>query len=175
MTDGPPSSPTRCSAPCSSTETWAGTRQTPIPRRQRCSIGCASGRKRCRSSCLPIAKVRSARSRSTSQKWSKNSCGCSRGALTSRPAASSRRWRDREQILPPYARALANYSLVREHSWSAPRHQGGMAFTKLPAGRCESVALRPRRYCARWTSLLLTRSAQRRLTSPRGGTRRARA
>ena len=43
--------------------------------------------------------------------------------------------RYREQILPPYARALANYSLVREHSWSAPGHQGGMAFTKLPAGR----------------------------------------
>src|SRR5262245_61033153 len=43
--------------------------------------------------------------------------------------------RYREQILPPYARALANYSLIREHSWSAPGHQGGMAFTKLPAGR----------------------------------------
>ena len=43
--------------------------------------------------------------------------------------------RYREQLLPPYARALANYSLLREHSWSAPGHQGGMAFTKLPAGR----------------------------------------
>ena len=39
------------------------------------------------------------------------------------------------QILPPYARALANYAQLREHSWSAPGHQGGIAFTKLPAGR----------------------------------------
>ena len=39
------------------------------------------------------------------------------------------------QILPPYARALANYAQLREHSWSAPGHQGGIAFTKLPVGR----------------------------------------
>jgi arginine decarboxylase len=39
------------------------------------------------------------------------------------------------QILPPYARALAQYARLREHSWSAPGHQGGIAFTKLPAGR----------------------------------------
>jgi arginine decarboxylase len=39
------------------------------------------------------------------------------------------------QLLPPYARAMANYSQIREHSWSAPGHQGGIAFTKLPAGR----------------------------------------
>src|SRR4029079_9024195 len=32
-------------------------------------------------------------------------------------------------------RALAVYSQLREHSWSAPGHQGGIAFTKLPAGR----------------------------------------
>ncbi len=38
-------------------------------------------------------------------------------------------------LLPPYARALAEYSRVREHSWSAPGHQGGVAFTKLPVGR----------------------------------------
>ena len=50
-----------------------------------------------------------------------------------RVVAAMARYRD--QILPPYARALANYSLIREHSWSAPGHQGGMAFTKLPAGR----------------------------------------
>jgi arginine decarboxylase len=43
--------------------------------------------------------------------------------------------RYRAQLLPPYARALAEYSRVREHSWSAPGHQGGIAFTKLPAGR----------------------------------------
>jgi arginine decarboxylase len=33
----------------------------------------------------------------------------------------------------PPARAV--YSQLREHSWSAPGHQGGIAFTKLPAGR----------------------------------------
>lgn len=39
------------------------------------------------------------------------------------------------QLLPPYANALAHYALLREHSWSAPGHQGGIAFTKMPAGR----------------------------------------
>ena len=35
--------------------------------------------------------------------------------------------RYRAQLLPPYARALAVYSQLREHSWSAPGHQGGIA------------------------------------------------
>ena len=39
------------------------------------------------------------------------------------------------QILPPFARAIADYAMLREHSWSAPGHQGGIAFTKIPAGR----------------------------------------
>jgi arginine decarboxylase len=39
------------------------------------------------------------------------------------------------QLLPPYARVLAEYARLREHSWSAPGHQGGIAFTKHPAGR----------------------------------------
>ena len=43
--------------------------------------------------------------------------------------------RYRASVLPPYARALADYSRVREQSWSAPGHQGGVAFTKLPVGR----------------------------------------
>src|SRR5215471_1137174 len=43
--------------------------------------------------------------------------------------------RYRAALLPPYARALADYSRVREYSWSAPGHQGGIAFTKIPAGR----------------------------------------
>jgi len=43
--------------------------------------------------------------------------------------------RYRVAILPPYVRALAEYARVREHSWSAPGHQGGVAFTKLPVGR----------------------------------------
>jgi len=43
--------------------------------------------------------------------------------------------RYRAQLLPPYARALAKYAELHEQSWSAPGHQGGIAFTKLPAGR----------------------------------------
>jgi len=43
--------------------------------------------------------------------------------------------RYREQLLPPFAAALAKYSRLREHSWAAPGHQGGIAFTKLPVGR----------------------------------------
>ena len=43
--------------------------------------------------------------------------------------------RYRASVLPPYAKALADYSRVREHSWSAPGHQGGVAFTKIPVGR----------------------------------------
>lgn len=43
--------------------------------------------------------------------------------------------RYRLALLPPYARALAEYARIREHSWSAPGHQGGVAFTKVPVGR----------------------------------------
>ena len=53
--------------------------------------------------------------------------------IAGRVMAAIRRYQ--AQLLPPYARALAEYALLREHSWSAPGHQGGIAFTKLPAGR----------------------------------------
>jgi arginine decarboxylase len=43
--------------------------------------------------------------------------------------------RYREQLLPPFAAALAKYAALREESFSAPGHQGGIAFTKLPVGR----------------------------------------
>ena len=43
--------------------------------------------------------------------------------------------RYRMQLLPPFANAMARYAMLREHSWSAPGHQGGIAFTKLPVGR----------------------------------------
>jgi arginine decarboxylase len=43
--------------------------------------------------------------------------------------------RYRVSVLPPYTRVLADYARVREHSWSAPGHQGGIAFTKVPIGR----------------------------------------
>ena len=53
--------------------------------------------------------------------------------ITGRVLAAVRRYQT--QLLPSYAQALAQYAQLREHSWSAPGHQGGIAFTKLPAGR----------------------------------------
>lgn len=53
--------------------------------------------------------------------------------IAGRVVAAMQRYR--AALLPPYARALAEYSRVREHSWSAPGHQGGIAFTKVPVGR----------------------------------------
>src|SRR5262245_34729778 len=40
-----------------------------------------------------------------------------------------------ENLLPPYAAALAKYDREREYSWAAPGHQGGVAFLKSPVGR----------------------------------------
>jgi arginine decarboxylase len=53
--------------------------------------------------------------------------------IAGRVVAAIRRYE--AQLLPPYARVLAEYGRLREHSWSAPGHQGGIAFTKHPAGR----------------------------------------
>ena len=53
--------------------------------------------------------------------------------IAGRVLAAVRRYES--QLLPPYARKLAEYGRLREHSWSAPGHQGGIAFTKHPAGR----------------------------------------
>jgi arginine decarboxylase len=39
------------------------------------------------------------------------------------------------QLLPPFTDTLLRYSRSDEHSWSAPGHQGGIAFTKSPVGR----------------------------------------
>ncbi len=49
-----------------------------------------------------------------------------------RVSAAIQRYQD--ALLPPYAKTLADYARLREHSWSAPGHQGGIAFTKLPVG-----------------------------------------
>lgn len=38
-------------------------------------------------------------------------------------------------LLPPMTDALLRYAQVREHSWAAPGHQGGVAFLKSPVGR----------------------------------------
>ena len=43
--------------------------------------------------------------------------------------------RYRAQLLPPLMKSLIKYSDVHEHSWAAPGHQGGVGFTKTPAGR----------------------------------------
>lgn len=40
-----------------------------------------------------------------------------------------------EHLLPPCTDALIRYTLKDEHSWAAPGHQGGIAFTKSPVGR----------------------------------------
>jgi arginine decarboxylase len=53
--------------------------------------------------------------------------------IAGRVIAAVRRYE--AQLLPPYARMLAEYAKLREHSWSAPGHQGGIAFNKHPAGR----------------------------------------
>ena len=42
-----------------------------------------------------------------------------------------------------HARVLADYARLREHSWSTPGHQGGIAFTKHPAGRAFLRGSRP--------------------------------
>ncbi len=55
------------------------------------------------------------------------------GFIAGRVIAAVQRYR--AQLLPPFAAALAKYSQLREESWSAPGHQGGVAFTKLPVGR----------------------------------------
>lgn len=40
-----------------------------------------------------------------------------------------------EHLLPPFTEALFAYTSTGEYSWAAPGHQGGVAFTKSPAGR----------------------------------------
>ena len=119
-----------------STGTLATTTRAPTRRRRRSCTSCASATAGCRSSCSPIARAPRGPSRSKSPRWSTSSSGCSRTRPTSSPGACwPRSSAIARRILPPYARALAEYSQVREHSWSAPGHQGGIAFTKLPAGR----------------------------------------
>ncbi len=43
--------------------------------------------------------------------------------------------RYRQQMLPPLFSALVKYNSIHEYSWAAPGHQGGVGFTKTPAGR----------------------------------------
>ncbi|MCD9465519.1 arginine decarboxylase [Photobacterium phosphoreum] len=52
--------------------------------------------------------------------------------VAGRIVASMRRYR--AQVLPPFMKAMMHYNNIHEYSWSAPGHQGGIGFTKTPAG-----------------------------------------
>ncbi|MCD9539601.1 arginine decarboxylase, partial [Photobacterium carnosum] len=52
--------------------------------------------------------------------------------VAGRIVASMRRYR--AQVLPPFMKAMMHYNDIHEYSWSAPGHQGGIGFTKTPAG-----------------------------------------
>jgi arginine decarboxylase len=53
--------------------------------------------------------------------------------IASRVMAAIQRYQ--RNILPPFNKALLNYMNLAEYSWAPPGHQGGVAFTKTPAGR----------------------------------------
>ncbi|WP_119389661.1 Orn/Lys/Arg decarboxylase N-terminal domain-containing protein [Taklimakanibacter lacteus] len=53
--------------------------------------------------------------------------------IASRIMAAIQRYQ--RNILPPFTNALLNHVNQAEYSWAAPGHQGGVAFTKTPAGR----------------------------------------
>lgn len=53
--------------------------------------------------------------------------------IAGRAVAAMKRYH--QQLLPPLMSALMKYSDVHEYSWAAPGHQGGVGFTKTPAGR----------------------------------------
>lgn len=53
--------------------------------------------------------------------------------IAGRIMAAIRRYR--QQLLPPLMSAIIKYNQTHEYSWSAPGHQGGVGFTKTPAGR----------------------------------------
>lgn len=53
--------------------------------------------------------------------------------IVGRSVAAMDRYRD--QLLPPLMSAMMKYDDVHEYSWAAPGHQGGIGFTKTPAGQ----------------------------------------
>lgn len=53
--------------------------------------------------------------------------------IAGRIEAAIRRYR--KQMLPPLMDALMRYGAVKEYSWAAPGHQGGIGFTKSAVGR----------------------------------------
>ncbi|MGF1686435.1 arginine decarboxylase [Photobacterium japonica] len=53
--------------------------------------------------------------------------------IVGRAVAAMKRYRD--QLLPPLMAGMMQYDDVHEYSWAAPGHQGGVGFTKTPAGQ----------------------------------------
>ncbi|WP_322053329.1 Orn/Lys/Arg family decarboxylase [Paraburkholderia bannensis] len=53
--------------------------------------------------------------------------------IAGRAMVAMQRYRD--NLLPPFTKALFDYTATREYSWAVPGHQGGVAFTKTPQGR----------------------------------------
>ncbi|USH01539.1 arginine decarboxylase [Grimontia kaedaensis] len=53
--------------------------------------------------------------------------------IAGRAVAAMNRYR--KQLLPPLMSALMRYDDIHEYSWAAPGHQGGVGFTKTPAGQ----------------------------------------
>ncbi|CAI1928844.1 arginine decarboxylase [Serratia quinivorans] len=53
--------------------------------------------------------------------------------IAGRIMAAIRRYR--QLLLPPLMSAIMKYNQTHEYSWAVPGHQGGVGFTKTPAGR----------------------------------------
>ncbi|MFD0393179.1 Orn/Lys/Arg decarboxylase N-terminal domain-containing protein [Streptomyces nogalater] len=55
------------------------------------------------------------------------------GFIAGRITSAARNYR--EDVLPPFFRALRRFHDAHEYSWHTPAHSGGVAFLKSPAGR----------------------------------------
>ncbi|MFF1279631.1 Orn/Lys/Arg decarboxylase N-terminal domain-containing protein [Streptomyces sp. NPDC058299] len=55
------------------------------------------------------------------------------GFIAGRITTAARAYR--EDVLPPFFRALRRFDDAHEYSWHTPAHSGGVAFLKSPAGR----------------------------------------
>ncbi|WP_030341058.1 Orn/Lys/Arg decarboxylase N-terminal domain-containing protein [Streptomyces sp. NRRL S-1022] len=55
------------------------------------------------------------------------------GFIAGRISSAARAYR--EDVLPPFFRALRRFHDAHEYSWHTPAHSGGVAFLKSPAGR----------------------------------------
>ncbi|GGW20959.1 arginine decarboxylase [Streptomyces capoamus] len=55
------------------------------------------------------------------------------GFIAGRVTSAARAYR--EDVLPPFFRALRRFHDAHEYSWHTPAHSGGVAFLKSPAGR----------------------------------------